>query len=574
MDLTSGAGVAQREHDPDGAVLARPSGLARLGVTGLSGLRAEILMVVALVAVAFAIRAPYLWTIPLWTDEGDEAIIAMRIVRLGEVALANDNAYNGPLFNYLVAGGLLIFGVNAWTPRIVALLLGTLTVIPTYLLAREMLLAGRLGRLPEASQRPAMLAGVVAALLLTANAAHIVVNSHIGWGHGVTPLFVTLATWLLVRAARLRSQGSDRAAGWWLLAAGFAWSLALQTHATVAVLLPAAAVFLLWKYPGWWRTAWLWLAGLAFIVGQTPTILNSIKSRALVFLNSGVEQRNLYEGTESDSLGGYVSNLLGLVHSLGATLAGQLNDPASTIVLMWHPLLVLAFALTAVALLVLATTGRPLPLLLLGAMLLGLPYLHGAYEPIVSRSRYIMPVAPIILAAWAVLAVEAWNAWSRHAADALLRQRIGGPALAGGLTLLALGSLVSLVGFYDGALRSGRTNTRLIANYERLLAARQGNEPIGVDRAMLRDWTLTEGRLQRVFTQWLEMDGIPVVGFELLPDGRFSGGRQEAGGLAVLARGSLARASRAYELDEIVSDAAPDSPADRGYAIVRATRRR
>ena len=68
------------------------------------GWMAETALLVGLVAVAAAFRWPDLWTIPIFTDEGDEIGLALRIVRDGARPLTNDDPYLGPLFNYLLAG--------------------------------------------------------------------------------------------------------------------------------------------------------------------------------------------------------------------------------------------------------------------------------------------------------------------------------------------------------------------------------------------------------------------------------------------------------------------------------------
>src|SRR6185436_2281173 len=115
--------------------------------------------------------------------------------------------------------------------------LGALTIVPAYLLARELAMGG------GASRGRAILAGALAAGLLAVNAGHVIVNSHVAWGNCITPLFTTTAIWLLARAARLSSdrpaQGRLRAStGLLIVLGGLAFGLALQTHPSVAALLP------------------------------------------------------------------------------------------------------------------------------------------------------------------------------------------------------------------------------------------------------------------------------------------------------------------------------------------------
>src|SRR5215207_4897724 len=133
---------------------------------------AEGALVAGLVAVAAAVRWLDLWTIPIFTDEGDEIGLALRIVRDGARPLTNDDPYLGPLFNYLLAGLFWLAGPNPWLPRALMLVLGAVTVVPTYLLARELAAGTGAGR------GRTILAGALAAGLLAVNAGHVVVNSH------------------------------------------------------------------------------------------------------------------------------------------------------------------------------------------------------------------------------------------------------------------------------------------------------------------------------------------------------------------------------------------------------------
>jgi predicted membrane-bound mannosyltransferase len=139
--------------------------------------RAEAILVITLVASAALVRWVDLWTIPIFTDEGDEIGLALRIVRDGARPLTNDDPYLGPLFNYLLAGVFWSVGPGPWAPRGLMLALGTLTVVPAYLLARELSLSA------GASTRRAVVAGGLAGALLAVNAAHVLVRSHVAWGN-------------------------------------------------------------------------------------------------------------------------------------------------------------------------------------------------------------------------------------------------------------------------------------------------------------------------------------------------------------------------------------------------------
>src|SRR3954471_16634463 len=106
----------------------------------------ELALVALLAAAAALVRWANLWSVPIFTDEGDEAGLALRIYRDGARPLTNDDPYLGPLFNYLLAGLFWLAGPNPWLPRALMLALGAVTVVPAYLLARELAAGTGAGR--------------------------------------------------------------------------------------------------------------------------------------------------------------------------------------------------------------------------------------------------------------------------------------------------------------------------------------------------------------------------------------------------------------------------------------------
>ena len=152
---------------------------------------------------ALAIRWPYLWLVPRFTDETLEVQASLAILRDGARPLTNYDSYYGALYNYLVAGALALTGESPLAPRVVVLVAGILTVAATYGLGRALSL-----RLPGALWGGATLpaarcVGIVAATLLAVNGPHIVVNSHVAWSNCLTPLFTTAAFWVLLRRTSL-----------------------------------------------------------------------------------------------------------------------------------------------------------------------------------------------------------------------------------------------------------------------------------------------------------------------------------------------------------------------------------
>ena len=201
------------------AATTRPPA-ARLDRAGLAAalLSLDAVLIVGVVVVALLLRLPYLWLVPLFTDESREVLRAMELFSGGLSTadmLVNVDAYIGSFYLWLLAGIFWLTGVSALTPRLVMAVAGALAVGITYLLARD--LGGRL-------------AGLLAAALLATSGAQILSNGHIAWSHCLTPTLTTLATWMLQRAVRLDCRGS------WL-GSGFTFGLAFQTHPATLVLL-------------------------------------------------------------------------------------------------------------------------------------------------------------------------------------------------------------------------------------------------------------------------------------------------------------------------------------------------
>src|SRR3954465_2634896 len=95
------------------------------------GFLADAILCAGLLALGVAFRWPEMWNIPVFTDEWDEIRVSLNILRDGAAPLTNADPYYGALTSYLMAGFLLFTGVNMETPRLFALILGALQLIPT-----------------------------------------------------------------------------------------------------------------------------------------------------------------------------------------------------------------------------------------------------------------------------------------------------------------------------------------------------------------------------------------------------------------------------------------------------------
>src|SRR5215213_8001264 len=141
----------------------------------------------ALVIVAAAVRWWNLWDIPSPTDELLGVGRGLAVARGELLPLTDWEPYIGSFWNYMLALGFLIAGPSEYVGRAIPFLVGVLTVVAAYLLAREM---------------GGALAGWIAAALLATSSAHTLATSHPAWSHGFSPLFATLGLWQLQRCVR------------------------------------------------------------------------------------------------------------------------------------------------------------------------------------------------------------------------------------------------------------------------------------------------------------------------------------------------------------------------------------
>ncbi len=103
--------------------------------------RTEILLVLFIALLAFALRAAGHWYAPRgWReDELSNALVVSQHVLVGDLRIYYDDAsgHEG-LYHWLQAGTMALFGSGVWGVRGVSILLGTLAVLLTYLLARRL----------------------------------------------------------------------------------------------------------------------------------------------------------------------------------------------------------------------------------------------------------------------------------------------------------------------------------------------------------------------------------------------------------------------------------------------------
>lgn len=402
------------------------------------------------------LRLPYLWTIPRFTDETREVLKAIELFQ-GSVPwprqLINLDGYIGGVYLWLLAAVYWVTGVSALSPRLVTAIASTVAVGFTYLLAKE--IGGRL-------------AGIIAAAMLAASGSIILSNAHIAWSHCLTPTVTTLATWLLLRGVR----DGNRAA---LLGSGFSWGLALNTHPATLVLLPGAAVYVLWSGRRLLRTPWPYLAALLFVAAYSNMLVYNIVTD-FGSIRDALTIKDRYDAdVDVVTFGVYLSNHLPHGLMLLRYLAGAVDARPGPLSYLADPTLWLYGALSVAGLVYAARRGAPLLLLISLSSFLIMPYFNQRKYVPISDGRYLMPLLPLAFAAIGALLAANWRRFASK-----------GPrwqfALSAGALFLALYPLAPLARYYGQEESNGRTNQPLLRVVSELSEARRPDEPVILDR--------------------------------------------------------------------------------------------
>jgi hypothetical protein len=397
--------------------------------------------------VALVARLPYLWTVPSFTDESREILRALQIMRGEEVGLVNVDGYIGGLYNWALAIIFWVLGPSPYAPRLVVAVAGALTAALAYGFGRDV--AGRL-------------AGLVAGCLVATSSSLILSNGHIAWSHCLTPLFTTLAAWLLHRAVRL---GSRRA----LLGAGFTFGVAMQTHPATLVLLPGAAIYLLRHGAGWLRTRWAYLALVLFFVALANMLVhNAVTAGGSIRDAEDIRERySRGRGIVADAAT-YAQNQVTHGRMLLRYLGGAVDARDSY---LFDPVIWASTTVAIAGLVTAARRGAALPLFMTVSSIIIMPYFNDRKYVPISDGRYLMPILPLVFVGVGTLAAALWASRRR-----LVRATVG---LA--IAFLALWPLVPLQRYFDQELAAGETNHAVFATLQATRAARQADEAVLLD---------------------------------------------------------------------------------------------
>ena len=332
----------------------------------------------SLFVLALLVRIPYLLTAPGY--KSNELEVTMQLFRGERFPLYNQHPHIGALANYINASAFWIFGLHYWIPRLIILVMGSLTVAILYPLGK---------RLVGSSS------AFLAALLLAGSFYHIFELSHIAWSNSMTPFFVVCFLLSLMI-------GLQETKSFWLILSGFLFGLALQTHPSVITLIPAVvSIFLLQgkkNILSWCKKPALYLAILAVVIGYGNMLYYNLISRfgsihgAMTYPTYALEQ---HPGAFS-----YVQNTGGAWLLLLRLVSGGAEDQASSLSYWKNPFLVLCAAGLLVGIILCIKDKKWEILALLASPILLIPVLNQGYD-LCKFGRYLgflIPIAYLLIA--------------------------------------------------------------------------------------------------------------------------------------------------------------------------------
>jgi 4-amino-4-deoxy-L-arabinose transferase-like glycosyltransferase len=446
-----------------------------------------------LLLVAAAVRYDGFMVVPRLADETLEVVLGLRLTRDGGLPLVGYAPHIGSLFTYLVAAAFLIVGPKIEAGRLVVLTAGTLTIIPTYLLARD------IGQLGGGSVMRGRLVGLIAAFLLVLSGPHIATSSRIAYSNSLTPLFTMTGLWLVQRAIRDRSNLA-------LILSGASFGLALQTAVSALTVGPGVAAALLlpmlaevrrggWRvlstvWPNWGAVLWTALAGLLMVANL---VVYNLLSEAATVSTSG-NRIGRYVGEDAWTLSACGERLLGLLQATALAVGSRTSEVDAE---SWHllsPFVVVSVGLALLGLWVAARRGVWLPLLVTISVILTVSLLNGRVEPIVPRVRHyatLVPLGMVMIALGLVWLNERASSWRLGAGRWL------GYALLLCVPLLLAGGSMATYQEYEAErlTRPDKNNGPYLAVLSSVAASGPTDERLYMDSALNELLTLSGGRM-------------------------------------------------------------------------------
>jgi hypothetical protein len=436
--------------------------------------------VLAVIAVAaLLIRLPSLMEVPSLTDEVFEVLRSYEVSQGRLHPLTNVNTYLGSGFNYLLAAVFVAVGPSPVAARAVVAVAGALTVTVTFTLTRQ---------LGGSSRTAAIAAGIVAT-----SGAHVLVSSHVAWGHSLTPLFA--GGGLALTAAAI-GRDSPRL----FVAAAFVLGLMLQSHTTTLILLGGPALAVLMGRRHWLADRWFWIAALAFVVPNLNLVAYNLLTGGGSLTEAGVVSRSYGSRSGLSGLAQYLESLAKLGVASARIQAGAVDVRGHIADYLRDPTLWIAVALV-VAGFVAARGHRVLALATIIPYAILLPIANAKFE-VIPNGRFLLPLLPLT----AGLAAIGLTALVGQLGRAWLVVAIG--------SLIVLWPLVPLQWRYEQMVASGETS-RAIATAARRIAERsQPGEIVAIDPDLDKLWLDGGGDVRAAFRYYLTLAGVRAVELE------------------------------------------------------------
>ncbi len=454
-----------------------------------------------LLVLAILVRLPHYDNIPAYTDEVSEVAMSIDMAEGGPLPLVHTEGYRGPVWPYLLAGWLKVYGLRPGAARMYALLIGALTVAATFGLAR--VLSGRT-------------AATIAGAFMATAFSHVALNSHVAWSNNSTPLWTTVALTATVLGAgsgyAVERKASSTA---WLAAAGLMWGFALHTHPSALAPLVGAAVWFAAdrRRRALFRSRAPWLGAALTAIVLSPMVVHNalddwsgIREATAPRQTVATDRSPRAFADRAVSLAGQVGRMAGagpLDYYPSASTRPEAepqeaDEPslAMTVSLLrpWTSalyalLLIGSFAIVAVkGPRVLAAVALVSAALLLAA--------NDSYENFYD-TRYVALLLPLAYAALGSVTAPYLKAGQRH--------RI---LLSAALAALTLYPLVATAAYYEREITAGRTNQAMTAVAERLAARAHEGEHAFVDKQMRPLKLGGGGDPTRAFAHLLRLRGV------------------------------------------------------------------
>ena len=443
--------------------------------------RWDLLIAVALFALALLARLVYYVEMPHITDEFREVQIAAEVSEGTYYPLFfSTTDYLGIVHSYLLGLFLRVAGLSLFTPRLYVVLMGSLTVVLTYWLAREL---------------SSYAVSVIAALLMLTSPLHILIASHVAWMNSTTPGFCLLMFIAFYRGVR-------RDSDFCLAASGFFAGVALQTHPTVALLFPGMALWYGFQqrmkgrsFVQCLKRPALYIAAALFVLGYGNIIWHNSHGR--LYALAAAQRRDSISRNPLE-FGVYLQALGDMLQCLLSSLSGDFRFKLTADMALYPLKLIYGFWLLGG--LLYAGVRRKMSFVLIFLPVLVLFPLVNQNWSIPDRSRYLFYFFPLGYVAMASLAVDLW-AWGKP--------KLGLPANKSlsfsleGLAILTCAALVlypvfPLWRFYQTSFESSEwSNFSILRATEALREYRERSVPIYLDAA-------------------LRHSDLPIVGTDLL----------------------------------------------------------